>query len=76
MDWDSSALWGIIGLIGGFLFSFIFYKLSTKSKKIVYNKKSQNLITNNTSKINGLNITYENKPIEELTSTTIIIKSV
>ncbi len=30
MDWNSSALWGIIGLIGGFLFSFIFDKLSTK----------------------------------------------
>lgn len=76
MDWNSSALWGIIGLIGGFLFSFIFYRLSTKNKKIVYNKKSQNLITNNTSKINGLNITYENKPIKELTTTTLIIKSV
>ena len=76
MDWNSSALWGIIGLFGGFIVSLIFYKLSTKNKKIVYNKKSQNLITNSTSNISGLNITYENKPIKELTTTTLIIKSV
>lgn len=76
MDWNSSALWGIIGLIGGFFFSFIFYKLSTKNKRIIYNKKSQNLITDNVSKIKGLNITYKDKPIKELTTTTLIIKSV
>ena len=28
MDWNSSAFWGIIGLIGGFIVSFIFYKLT------------------------------------------------
>lgn len=76
MDWNSSALWGIIGLIGGFFFSFIFYKLSTRKQKIVYTKKSQTLITNSTSKISGLNITYQNKTIKELTTTTLIIKSV
>lgn len=34
MDWNSSALWGIIGLIGGFIVSFIFYKISNKNKKL------------------------------------------
>lgn len=76
IDWNSSALWGIIGLIGGFIVSFIFYKISNKSKKIVYTKNSQVLITDNLSNINDLNITYQNKPIKNLTSTTVTIKSI
>lgn len=76
MDWNSSALWGILGLIGGFFFSFIFYKIGTKNKKIIYTKNSQTLITNNLSEINGLDITYLNKPIKNLISTTVIIKSI
>lgn len=76
MNWESSALWGIIGLIGGFIISFIFYKIGNKNKKIVYTKNSQTLITNNLSEIKGLNITYQNQPIKNLTSTTITIKSV
>ena len=76
MDWNSSALWGIIGLVGGFLISLIFYKISNKSKKIVFLKKSQKLITDNISNIDGLNITYQNKPIKELTTTTITFKAI
>lgn len=76
MDWNSSALWGIIGLIGGFIISFIFYKIGCKKKKVVYTQNSQTLITNNLSKIAGLNITYQGNPIENLTSTTITIKSI
>ena len=76
IDWNSSALWGIIGLLGGFIVSFIFYKISTKSKKIVYTKNSQILITDNLSSITDLSITYQNKSIKNLTSTTISIKSI
>lgn len=76
MDWNSSALWGIIGLIGGIIVSFVFYKISNKNKKIIYTKNSQILITNAISEIDGLNIFYKNQPINDLTSTTIIIKSV
>lgn len=76
MDWNSSALWGIIGLIGGFIVSFIFYKIGNKNKKIVYNVKSQILITDNLSEIKDLNITYQDKPIKNLTTSTITIKSI
>lgn len=76
MDWNSSALWGIIGLIGGFFFSFVFYILSNKNKKIEYIKNSQILIANNLSEIEGLAITYQNQPIKNLTSTTITMTSV
>lgn len=58
MNWNSSALWGIIGLIGGFITSFTFHKINYKSKKIIYTKNSQILITDAISKIKGLNITY------------------
>ncbi len=76
MDLNSSALWGIIGLLGGFLCSFIFYKLGNKAKRLTYNINSQVLITNNLSKIEGLNITYGDQPINNLATTTIILKSV
>lgn len=32
MDWNSSALWGIIGLIGGIVISAFFYFLGIKRK--------------------------------------------
>lgn len=75
MDWNSSILWGIIGLIGGFTSSFFFYKLSNKTKKIVYSINSKVLITDNLSSINGLNISYFGKPIKDLSTTTVSFKS-
>lgn len=76
MDWNSSALWGIIGLFGGFLCSFIFYKLSDKTKRLTYSINSQTLITNNLSEIEGVSITFGNQPIDNLVTTTITLKSV
>ena len=76
MDWNSSALWGIIGLFGGFLCSFIFYKLSDKTKRLTYSINSQTLITNNLSEIEGVSITFGNHPIDNLVTTTITLKSV
>lgn len=74
MDWNSNILWGFIGLIGGFAISFFFYKLSNKTKKIVYSIKSDILVTDNISKIDGLLISYFDKPITNLSSTTITIR--
>lgn len=70
MDWNS-ALWGIAGIFA----TILFYKLSQKSKRLIYDKQSKPLITNSISKIDGLNITYKNKPVESLTNTTIRFKS-
>lgn len=75
MDWNSSSLWGIIGLIGGIIVSFIFYRLSQKKKELTYTKFSQVLITNNISEINGLTITFSNKQIKNLITTTIKFES-
>ena len=76
MDWNSSILWGFIGLIGGFSTSFFFYKLSVKSKKMIYSIKSDILVTDNISKIDGLRILFHNKPITNLSSTTVTLKSI
>lgn len=76
MDLNSSVLWGIIGLIGGFTTSLIFYKIGLKSKKLVYSIKSQVLITDNLSKIDGLKVLFFDKPITNLSTTTISIKSI
>lgn len=76
MAWNSSALWGIVGIIGGAVVSFIFYIYGNKVKRIVYTVNSQVLITDNLSSIAGLNIIYQNKTINNLTSTTINFKSI
>lgn len=36
MNWNSSILWGIIGLVGGFLVSLLFFTLSKKQRKLAY----------------------------------------
>lgn len=71
MDWNS-ALWGIAGILA----TILFYKLSKKSKTLIYDKNSQLLITDSISKIDGLKITYRDKPIENLTTTIIRFKSI
>ncbi len=74
MNLNSSILWGIVGLVGSFLFSFLFYKLSKSGKKITYSIKSQPLITKQIGNIQNLSITYKDNPISELLSTTLNIK--
>lgn len=68
----NSALWGVAGILA----TILFYKLSQKSKKLIYDKKSQLLITNSISRIDGLKVTYMNNPVEDLTNTIIRFKSV
>ena len=73
---DTSALWSIIGIVVGLLGSLIFYILGQKKRKLIYTISSQSLITDNLSSIEGLQITYDTKPIKNLTSTTIVLKSI
>ena len=73
MDWNSSALWGIIGLIGGFIISFTFYKLSTKKPKIVCLIDS-NIISEQCLDItDNLDIAYLKKHNKKLIKTIIKI---
>ena len=76
IDWNSSITWGIIGLIGGFLVSLLFYFLSKRTKILAYEINSTVLITNEMSQIPGLSIIFENDVIENLTTSTIFISNV
>ena len=75
MDWNSSALWGIIGLIGGIIVSAFFYFLGVKRKSLIYDITTTTLVSENATQIEKLNITYDNKPIKKLYTTTIKIKN-
>jgi len=76
---DPNTLWSIGGTIIGILGifgSFIFYKLGQRTRKLIYTVSSQPLITDNLSDLEGLQIIYQDKPIKNLTSTTIVFKSI
>lgn len=45
MDWNSSALWGIIGLIGGLIISSFFYFLGIKRKSLIYDITTTTLVS-------------------------------
>lgn len=75
MDWNSSALWGIIGLIGGIVISSFFYFLGIKRKSLIYDITTTTLVSKNATQIEKLNISYDNKPIKNLYTSTIKIKN-
>ena len=75
MDWNSSALWGLIGLVGGLVISSFFYFIGIKRKSLIYDITTTTLVSKNATQIENLNITYDNKPIRNLYTSTIKIKN-
>ena len=77
MDWNSSILWGIIGLIGGFFISLFFYQLNNnnKSKKLIYNIHSTTLVSKELSNYKNIKIFYTDKAVETLINSTITFKN-
>ncbi len=73
MNWNSSILWGIVGLMGGFIFSFVFFLLGKRKRKISYSIKTTPIIEDKASKIPGLSITYNDEEINNLYSSYIEI---
>lgn len=76
MNWNSSILWGIIGLIGGFLVSLLFFTLSKKKRKISYSITTTPIIVKKITKISDLVITYKDKNIDNLSTSYIKIKNI
>ena len=66
MDWNSSLLWGIIGLVGGFLISLLFFTLSKKQRKLSYSISTTPIIIKKITITSGLAITYKNQSIDNL----------
>lgn len=75
MNWNSSILWGIIGLVGGFLVALMFFIKGKKRQKITYKIDTYHLISNRLNMVNvdGLKITYNSIEIDDLYSSTISI---
>lgn len=76
MDWNSSALWGIIGVIGGIIVSSFFYFIGIKRKKISYEIYTFHLIQNKVSQIGGVEIKYKSNSLDSLNSSSIYISNV
>lgn len=75
INWESSILWGMIGLIATIFFGYIFYIKSIKNKSLSIFTTSDTLVSESLTKYKGLKIFYNKKPIKELVSTTITIKN-
>lgn len=75
MNWDSSSLWGIIGLTGGILVSYFFYFLGIERKSLIYNITTTTLISEDIAYIEKLNVIYNGKQIKNLYVSTINIKN-
>ena len=77
---DSNLFWCIIGIIGGaivsFIISLLFYFIGLKRKRLIYDVKTFNLISDKINQINGLEVTYDSKEINNLYSSTITIKNI
>ncbi len=76
MDWNSSFLWGIIGLVGGFLISLLFFTLSKKQRKLSYSISTTPIIVKKITKISDLVITYKDKSIDNLSTSFIKMKNI
>lgn len=76
MNWNSSLLWGIIGLVGGFLISLLFFTLSKKQRKLSYSISTTPIIVKKITKISDLVITYKNKSIDNLSTSFIKMKNI
>lgn len=76
MDWNSSILWGIVGLVGGLLISSFFYFIGKKRTKLSYDIITTTLVSCNATKIKDLNIQYKEKPIYNLYTSTLKIKNI
>lgn len=68
---ESSAFWGIAGIVIGAIIATFFFYIGKSKKIIEYQVISTNLITKDMTNIPGISIVLDGKPIEDLVSTTI-----
>lgn len=68
--WESSAFWGIVGVVGVALGIFASAFFSNR-KVLTYNKESSVLITDDISNIPRLAVTMDSRPIQNLIATEI-----
>ena len=76
INWNSSILWGVIGLFGGFAISTFYYYLGKKTRIIVDYIYCQELFSKNMSFFKGLSLKFNGAPVPDLVSSTVEIKNV
>lgn len=76
MNWESSILWGIVGLVGGFLISLLFYFVGIKRRRLAYVIQTVPIVSEKVSQVKGLDLKYNGIEIETLYSSTITVKNV
>lgn len=70
-QFDSSAFWGIVGIVVGIIVATFFFVIGMKRSRLRYLISSTPLITKKMVKTFGINISLNNRPIKKLYSTTI-----
>lgn len=76
INWNSSALWGIIGVVAGIFISLVFYLIGKKRRILTYNIQVTQLITEEISAIPNLEILYNKVKVDNLTATNVELKNV
>ena len=75
LNWDS-VVWGLIGLVGGTIVSYIFYLVENKPKKIAYRIQTRKLITEKISEVEGLEILYNGQSISDVSSSELFLQNI
>ena len=70
-EFDSSAFWGIAGIVVGIIVATIFFLLGKKKTLLQYNVFTTPLITEKMAGILDARMTIDGQPVKSLTSTTI-----
>lgn len=76
MDWNTNLFWCIVGVIGGAIVSTFFYLINIKRKRLLCIIDTTPIVSNKISKLKGVTISYDNKPIHDLNVTKIDIKNI
>lgn len=76
MDWNTNLFWCIIGVIGGAIVSTFFYLINIKRKRLLCIINTTPIVYNKISKLKGVTISHDNKPIHALYVTKIDIKNI
>lgn len=69
--WESSIFWGIDGIVAGFLISTIFYFVGKERYSMKHRITAKQIVTREITSIPEINVSFNNKPLKELTESTI-----
>lgn len=69
--WESSLFWGVVGIVVGFLISTIYYLIGKERISMKHHITSKSIITKETLEAAGVNLVFDNQPINQLIETTV-----